>query len=76
MTVNGAEYTVLHLLGKGKFSGGQIMSKRTRQYIGILAALAAYYLVHEGTHLLYALLTGVFKQIRLMFYAACSAVEI
>ena len=43
-----------------------IMSKRTRQYIGILAALAAYYLVHEGVHLLYALLTGVFKQIRLM----------
>lgn len=42
------------------------MSKRTRQYIGILAALAAYYLVHEGAHLLYALLTGVFKQIRLM----------
>ena len=35
------------------------MSKRTRQYIGILAALAAYYLVHEGTHLLYALLTAV-----------------
>ena len=34
------------------------MSKRTRQYIGILAALAAYYLVHEGAHLLYALLTG------------------
>lgn len=66
MTVNGAEYTVLHLLGKGKFSGGQIMSKRTRQCIGILAALAAYYLVHEGTHLLYALLTGVFKQIRFM----------
>ena len=48
------------------FSGGQIMSKRTRQYIAILAALAAYYLVHEGAHLLYALLTGVFKQIRLM----------
>ena len=42
------------------------MSKRTRQYIGILAALAAYYLVHEGAHLLYALLTGVFKQITFM----------
>ena len=42
------------------------MSKRMRQYIGILAALAAYYFVHEGAHLLYALLTGVFKQIRLM----------
>ena len=42
------------------------MSKRTRQYIGILAALAAYYLVHEGAHLLYALLTGVFKQSNFM----------
>ena len=42
------------------------MSKRTRQYIGILAALAAYYLIHEGAHLLYALFIGVFKQIRLM----------
>ena len=42
------------------------MSKRMRQYIGILAALAAYYFIHEGAHLLYALFTGVFKQIRLM----------
>ena len=42
------------------------MSKRARQHIGILAALAAYYFVHEGAHLLYALLTDVFKQIRLM----------
>ena len=42
------------------------MSKRTRQYIGILAALAAYYLVHEGAHLLCALLTGVFRQINFM----------
>ena len=42
------------------------MSKRTRQYIGILAALAAYYLVHEGAHLLYAMLTGVLNQIKFM----------
>ncbi len=28
------------------------MTKRTRQYLGILAAIAAYYLVHEGAHLL------------------------
>ena len=42
------------------------MSKRARQYIGILAALAAYYLVHEGAHLFYALLTGVFKQVKFM----------
>jgi MFS family permease len=40
--------------------------KRVRQYIGILAATAAYYLVHEGAHLLCAALLGVFKQIRLM----------
>ena len=42
------------------------MSKRTRQYIGILAAVIAYYLVHEGAHLLYALFTGVFRQIKFM----------
>ena len=42
------------------------MSKRTRQYIGILAAVIAYYLVHEGAHLLYALSTGVFRQIKFM----------
>ena len=37
-----------------------------QQYIGILAALAAYYLVHEGAHLLYALMNGVFQQINFM----------
>lgn len=42
------------------------MSKRARQYIGILAAVIAYYLVHEGAHLLYAVFTGVFRQIRFM----------
>ena len=42
------------------------MTKRTRQYIGILAAVIAYYLVHEGSHLLYALFTGVFRQIKFM----------
>ena len=44
----------------------KIMSKRTRQYIVILAAMIAYYLVHEGAHLLYALFTGVFRQIKFM----------
>ena len=42
------------------------MSKRARQYIGILAAVIAYYFVHEGAHLLYALFTGVFRQIKFM----------
>lgn len=40
------------------------MSKKVRQYIGILAAVIAYYLIHEGAHLLYALFTGVFRQIK------------
>jgi len=40
--------------------------KRDRQYIGILAAAAAYYSVHEGAHLLCAVLLGAFKQIRFM----------
>ncbi len=39
------------------------MSKRTRQYIGILAAVLTYYIIHEGAHLIYALSIGVFKQI-------------
>ena len=40
--------------------------KRARQYLGILAAAAAYYSVHEGAHLLCAVLLGAFKQIRFM----------
>ena len=42
------------------------MNKRARQYIGVLSAVIAYYMIHEGTHLLYALITGVFKQINFM----------
>ncbi|MBO4587512.1 MAG: hypothetical protein J5711_01245 [Bacteroidales bacterium] len=42
------------------------MTKRTRQYIGILAAVVVYYVIHEGAHLLVALALGVFKSIRFM----------
>lgn len=42
------------------------MSKRVRQLVGIFAAVAAYYLIHEGAHLLCAVCTGVFKQINFM----------
>ena len=41
------------------------MTKRMRQYAGLLAAIAAYYLIHEGAHLLYALLIGTFKQVNI-----------
>ena len=40
--------------------------KQTRQYIAILSAAAAYYFVHEGAHLLCALLLGTYKQLRFM----------
>lgn len=39
------------------------MSKPARQYLGLLTAVAAYYLIHEGAHLAYALSTGTFRQI-------------
>ena len=42
------------------------MSKRIRQYIGLLSAVLAYYIIHEGAHLIYALITGAFKQINVM----------
>ena len=42
------------------------MSRRVRRYIGILAAIFAYYFVHEGAHLVYALALGVFKRINFM----------
>ena len=42
------------------------MSKRIRQYIGIFAAIAAYYIIHEGAHLVAALHYGTFKGINFM----------
>ena len=42
------------------------MSKRARQYIGLFSAIIAYYVIHEGAHLVYALCIGVFKQIKFM----------
>lgn len=42
------------------------MSKRVRQLVGIFAAIVAYYLIHEGAHLLYAVCIGVFKKINFM----------
>ena len=42
------------------------MNKRIRQYIGLLSAVVAYYVIHEGAHFLYALSVGAFKQIHFM----------
>lgn len=37
------------------------MNKRIRQYVGLLSAVLAYYLVHEGAHFVYAMSIGVFS---------------
>ena len=42
------------------------MSKRARQYIGLIFAVIAYFLIHEGAHFLYALSIGAFKQIKFL----------
>ena len=42
------------------------MSKRIRQYIGVFAAVIAYYIIHEGAHLIAAVYYGVFKGINFM----------
>lgn len=41
------------------------MNKRTRQYIGLLSAILSYYIIHEGSHFLYALILGVFKGVNI-----------
>ena len=42
------------------------MQKKVRQYIALLFAVAAYYVLHEGAHLLCAVRMGVFEQLRFM----------
>ena len=42
------------------------MRKRTRQTIGLISAVITYYFIHEGAHFLYAILMGVYKELRFM----------
>lgn len=42
------------------------MNKRIRQCVGLFFAILAYYVIHEGSHLLSAIYFGVFKKIRFM----------
>ena len=42
------------------------MNKKARQYLGLLCAVLAYYAVHEGAHLMYALSIGTFRQINIL----------
>lgn len=47
---------------ENKFSS----SKRLRQIVGIVCALVAYNIIHEGAHLLAALSMGVFKKVNFL----------
>lgn len=40
------------------------LEKSVKQWLGVFLAIVSYYIVHEGTHLLLALLLEVFKKIR------------
>lgn len=42
------------------------MSKKTRQYVGLLLAILFYYVIHEGAHLIYALIIDVFKKVNII----------
>lgn len=42
------------------------MSRRIRQYIGLVTAVVLYYVIHEGAHLAVALALGVVKQINII----------
>lgn len=42
------------------------MDKKIRQYIGLILAIVCYYIIHEGAHLLTAVCTGVFREIRFL----------
>ena len=39
------------------------MDKRIRQYVGIIAAIVTYTIVHEGAHLICACIFGVYKHV-------------
>lgn len=40
------------------------LEKSVKQWLGVFIAIVSYYIIHEGTHLLLALILGVFERIR------------
>ena len=47
------------------------MSKKTRQCIGILFAIVAYYIIHEGAHLVMALIMLILDPVYLCLLSGC-----
>ena len=42
---------------------GRELEKSVKQWLGVFIAIVSYYIIHEGTHLLLALILGVFEKI-------------
>ena len=42
------------------------MAKKIRQYVGLFIGIIVYFIIHEGAHLIYALMIGSFKEIHLL----------
>lgn len=42
------------------------MAKKIRQYAGLFIGIIVYFIIHEGAHLIYALMIGSFKEIHLL----------
>ena len=40
---------------------GRELEKSVKQWLGVFIAIVSYYIIHEGTHLLLALILGVFE---------------
>jgi hypothetical protein len=43
------------------------MQSNIRKWIGLLIAVLCYYILHEGSHLVIALLYGTFEKVRIVF---------
>ena len=42
------------------------MAKKIRQYVGLFIGIIVYFIIHEGAHLICALMIGSFKEIHLL----------
>lgn len=44
------------------------MVRNVRKWISLIAAVVLYYVIHEGAHLIFALLFGAFKKIQFVYW--------
>ena len=42
------------------------LSTNSRKWLGLICAILLYYIIHEGSHVIIALLYGVFEKVRIL----------